>query len=50
MLLRHMRTFFMLIPVPNQSALFVGSVYGSSMYYLYASVAFFLAALITSLI
>jgi len=39
-----------LIPLPNQSAIFVGSVYGSSTYYLYASVAFFLAALISSLI
>jgi len=39
------------IPIPNQSAIFVGSVYGFSTYYLYAaSVAFFRAALISSLI
>jgi len=38
------------IPIPNQSALFVGFVEGSSTYYLYAFVAFFLAALISSLI
>jgi len=40
----------LVIPIPNQIALFVGSVYGPSTYYLYASVAFFLAALISSLI
>jgi len=42
--------FYHVIPVPNQSVLFVGFVEGSSTYYLYASVAFFLAALISSLI
>jgi len=39
-----------IIPIPNQSAIFVGFVEGSSTYLLYAFVAFFLAALISSLI
>jgi len=39
-----------LVVIPNQSAIFVGSVYGFSMCYLYAFVPFFFAVLISSLI
>jgi hypothetical protein len=38
------------IPIPNQSAIFAGFAEDSSTYCLYAFVAFFLAALISSLI
>jgi hypothetical protein len=37
------------IPIPNQSGIFVGSSFCSSTYYLYAFVASILAALMSSL-
>jgi hypothetical protein len=40
----------LLVPISDQGAIFVGFVFGSSTYYLYAFVASILAALIPSLI
>jgi len=45
-----MKKLIVVIPIPNQSAICVGFIEGSSTYYLYALVAFFFAALISSLI
>jgi hypothetical protein len=39
-----------IIPIPNQSGIFVGSSFCSSTYYLYVFVASILAALMSSLI